>query len=108
MGVMEGGGAGKFLAEWIESGEPPMDALAVDPRRFGDYANREFRVAKAIESFAHQFGIHYPKEERPAGRPAVTSPFYQISERSWCCVWRCHTDGSVRTGFEPRIEVQRR
>ncbi len=77
MGVMEGGGAGKFLAEWIENGEPPMDALAVDPRRFGDYVNREFRVSKAIESFAHQFGIHYPKEERPAGRPAVTSPFYQ-------------------------------
>ncbi len=77
MGVMEGGGAGKLLAEWIESGEPPMDALALDPRRFGGYANREFRVAKAIESFAHQFGIHYPKEERPAGRPAVTSPLHQ-------------------------------
>ncbi len=77
MGVMEGGGAGKFLAGWIESGEPPMDALALDPRRFGDYANREFRISKAIESFAHQFGVHYPKEERLAGRPAVTSPFYR-------------------------------
>ena len=77
MGVMEGGGAGKFLAEWIVGGEPPMDPLAVDARRFGDYADREFRVAKAIESFAHQFGIHYPKEERPAGRPGVVSPFYQ-------------------------------
>ncbi len=76
MGVMEGGGAGKFLAEWITHGEPPMDALAVDSRRFGDFANREYRVAKAVESFAHQFAIHYPKEERDAGRPATVSPFY--------------------------------
>ena len=40
MGVMEGGGAGKLLAEWIVGGEPPMDALAVDPRRFGGYPAR--------------------------------------------------------------------
>lgn len=77
MGVMEGGGAGKFLAEWMVGGEPPMDPLAVDSRRFGDYADRRYRVAKAIESFAHQFGIHYPREERRAGRPAQVSAFFQ-------------------------------
>ena len=27
MGVMEGGGAGKFLAHWMTHGTPPMDAL---------------------------------------------------------------------------------
>ncbi len=77
MGVMEGGGAGQFLAQWIVGGEPPMDPLAIDSRRFGDYADREYRVAKAVESFGHQFGIHYPKEERSAGRPALISPFYE-------------------------------
>ena len=74
MGVMEGGGAGHFLAEWIVGGEPPMDALALDPRRFGAWADRDYRLAKAVESFAHQFAIHYPYEERPAGRPKRTSP----------------------------------
>ncbi len=77
MGVMEGGGAGKFLAEWIVGGDPPMDPLAVDARRFGEYADRNYRVAKAVESFAHQFGIHYPKEERAAGRPARLTAFFQ-------------------------------
>jgi dimethylglycine dehydrogenase len=48
MGVMEGGGAGDFLAKWIVEGEPPMDALALDPRRFGGYADRDYRVAKAV------------------------------------------------------------
>ncbi len=74
MGVMEGGGAGKLLAEWIVADEPPMDALAIDPRRFGDYADRAYRVDRAVESFANQFGVHYPFEERPAGRPRRTTP----------------------------------
>jgi len=76
MGVMEGGGAGKFLAEWMDAGEPPMDALAVDARRFGAYADRDFRVARAVECFAAQFGIHYPYEERPAGRQKKLTPAY--------------------------------
>ena len=77
MGVMEGGGAGRFLAEWIVAGEPPMDAQAVDPRRFGAWADRDYRVAKATECFARQFAIHYPGEERPAGRPVRTTPLYR-------------------------------
>lgn len=77
MGVMEGGGAGRFLAEWIVAGEPPMDAQVVDPRRFGSWADRDYRVAKATECFARQFAIHYPVEERPAGRPVRISPLYR-------------------------------
>jgi dimethylglycine dehydrogenase len=78
MGIMEGGGAGKFLAEWMAGGEPPMDALAVDARRFGGYADREYRVDKAVECFAAQFGIHYPYEERPAGRNKKLTPGYEL------------------------------
>ncbi len=77
MGVMEGGGAGRFLADWMVDGTPPMDALAVDPRRFGGYADRDYRVAKATESFGLQFGVHYPFEERPAGRPRRVTPIYE-------------------------------
>ena len=77
MGVMEGGGSGWFLAEWMVNGEPPMDALAIDSRRFGGYADRDYRVSKAVECFAAQFGIHYPYEERPAGRPKLTNPIYE-------------------------------
>ena len=81
MGVMEGGGAGKFLAEWMDGGEPPMDALAVDARRFGGYADRDYRVARAVECFAAQFGIHYPYEERPAARNKKLTPAYQVLKR---------------------------
>ncbi len=76
MGVMEGGGAGAFLADWIVDGAPPMDALAVDPRRFGGWADRGYRLDKAVECFGLQFGIHYPFEERQAGRPRRVSPVH--------------------------------
>ncbi len=75
-GIGEGAGAGKLLAEWIVEGQPPMHMGLFDPRRFGDYAGREYRVAKAVEVFAMQFATHYPLEERPAGRPAKTSPLH--------------------------------
>lgn len=78
MGVMEGGGAGWFLAHWMTHGAPPMDALAVDSRRFGSWADRDYRVAKAVECFGLQFGVHYPHEERPAGRNLRLSPLHDL------------------------------
>ena len=78
MGVMEGGGAGRFLAHWMTHGAPPMDALAVDSRRFGGWADRDYRVSKAVECFGLQFGVHYPFEERPMGRGLRLSPLHQL------------------------------
>ena len=78
MGVMEGGGSGWFLAHWITHGAPPMDALAVDSRRFGPWADRDYRVQKAVECFGLQFGVHYPYEERPAARGKRLTPLYDL------------------------------
>ena len=78
MGVMEGGGSGWFLAHWMTRGAPPMDALAVDSRRFGPWADRDYRVAKAVECFGLQFGVHYPHEERPAARGKRLTPLYEL------------------------------
>lgn len=75
-GIGEGAGAGKLLAEWIVEGQPPMHMGVFDPRRFGGYADRDYRVAKAIEVFACQFATHYVLEERPAGRPRKTTSIY--------------------------------
>ncbi|WP_036744572.1 FAD-dependent oxidoreductase [Paracoccus sp. N5] len=78
MGVMEGGGAGWFLAHWMTHGAPPMEAHAVDSRRFGIWAGRDYRVEKAIEAYGLQFGIHYPHEERPAARNRRTTPLHEL------------------------------
>lgn len=82
MGVMEGGGAGWFLARWMVDGVPPLEPLAIDSRRFGDWADRSYRIEKAIESFGLQFGVHFPNESRPAGRNKRVSPVHdRMAER---------------------------
>ena len=75
-GVTAAGGAGWQLAEWIVDGEPTVDMLGVDPRRFGDYASKAYIIKKNEESYANVFTIHYPDEEREAGRPLRQSPCY--------------------------------
>ncbi len=76
-GITAAGGAGWQLAEWITEGEPTIDMLGVDPRRFGDYATKGYLRAKNEEAYANVFVIHYPDEERPAGRPLRTAPCYE-------------------------------
>lgn len=76
-GITAAGGAGWQLAEWIVEGEPTIDMLGVEPRRFGDYATAGYLKAKNEEAYANVFTIHYPDEERPAGRPLRTAPCYE-------------------------------
>ncbi len=75
-GITAAAGAGWQLAEWIVEGEPSIDMLGVDPRRFGDYATGAYLKAKNEEAYANVFTVHYPDEERPAGRPLRTAPCY--------------------------------
>ena len=85
-GITAAGGAGWQLAEWIVEGEPGIDMLAVDPRRFGAYTSKRYVVKKNEETYREVFTIHFPDEERPAGRPAKTSPVYdKLSARG--AVW---------------------
>ena len=76
-GITAAGGAGWQLAEWIVEGEPTIDMLGVEPRRFGDYATKQYLIDKNEEAYSHVFIIHYPDEERPAARPLRTAPCYE-------------------------------
>ena len=43
-GVTAAGGAGWQLAEWIVNGNPTIDMLGVDPRRFGEFATKSYLI----------------------------------------------------------------
>jgi dimethylglycine dehydrogenase len=75
-GITAAGGAGWQLAEWIVDGEPTLDLMGVDPRRFGPYATEGYLIAKNEEAYANVFTMHYPDEERSAARPLKTTPVY--------------------------------
>ncbi|XP_059214556.1 dimethylglycine dehydrogenase, mitochondrial [Centropristis striata] len=68
-GVIHAGGIGKFLSDWIRTGEPPYDLIECDPNRYGKWADVPFLCAKARESYGFNNVVGYPKEERFAGRP---------------------------------------
>ena len=75
-GIAQGGGAGKCLSEWIMHGETELDMWAVDPRRYTDYADHDYCLAKALETYGHEYAMHFPHHEWPAGRNKKLSPNY--------------------------------
>jgi len=75
-GITAAGGAGWQLAEWIMDGEPTIDMLGVEPRRYGDYASKSYLIEKNEEAYRNVFTIHYPDEEREAARPLRQAPCY--------------------------------
>jgi dimethylglycine dehydrogenase len=80
-GITAAGGAGWQLAEWIIDGEPTIDMMGVDPRRFCPYASRGYLRQKNEEAYANVFTMHYPDEERVAARPLKTAPCYDRMAR---------------------------
>ncbi|MEM8792385.1 MAG: FAD-dependent oxidoreductase [Pseudomonadota bacterium] len=73
-GIAQGGGAGKVLAEWVVDGGTEWDMWSVDPRRFGDWCDHDHCVAKAMEVYGHEYAMHFPHHEWPAGRDKRLGP----------------------------------
>ncbi|GAB1362658.1 FAD-dependent oxidoreductase [Rhodobacter sp.] len=76
-GFSQSGGLGRLAAEWMVEGEPSMDMFNWDLTRFGHWAGKDFTRARVQDQYAHRFKIHFPNEERAAGRPARTRPAYE-------------------------------
>ncbi|MDC0062608.1 FAD-dependent oxidoreductase [Candidatus Puniceispirillum sp.] len=81
-GIVQAGGAGKLLAEMIIEGETESDSWAVDPRRFTDHVDVRYTAAKAIETYSHEYAMHFPQIQWPAGRKAKCSPLYDRLEEA--------------------------
>ena len=78
IGVTQGPGAGKYLAQWMVHGQTEINVAEMDPRRFGPhtYPKGPFAEAKAIDEFHEMYQVRSPGEERFAGRPIKTTPVY--------------------------------
>ena len=73
-GIAQGGGAGKVLAEWITQGFTEWDMWSCDPRRYTDYTDHDYCVAKGMEVYGHEYSMHFPWHSWPAGRDKKLSP----------------------------------
>lgn len=79
-GITQGGGAGRYLSQWIMHGHPEVELWELDSRRFGDYADLSFTVDKALEVYANEYQLGFPNEYamRPARRGQKTSPIQPL------------------------------
>jgi dimethylglycine dehydrogenase len=75
-GIAQAGGAGKVLAEWIAEGQTEWDMWAVDPRRYTDYTDEKYCIAKGMEIYGHEYAMHFPWHAWPAGRDKKLSPVH--------------------------------
>ncbi|MEL7131470.1 MAG: FAD-dependent oxidoreductase [Pseudomonadota bacterium] len=77
-GFSQNGGLGKLAAEWMVEGEPSLDLFGWDLARFGAWAGKAFTKARVEDQYAHRFKIHFPGEERAAGRPVRSRPVHAL------------------------------
>ena len=78
IGVTQGPGAGKYLAQWMVHGQTEINVAEMDPRRFGPhtYPKGPYAEAKAIDEFHEMYQVRLPGEQRFAGRPIKPTPVY--------------------------------
>ena len=101
-GITAAGGSGWQLAEWIVEGEPGIDMLAVDPRRFGAYTSKRYIVKKNEETYRNVFTIHFPDEERAGRAPGQDEPGLRQDRCAWARCGDSATAGSAPTGSRRR------
>jgi dimethylglycine dehydrogenase len=79
-GFSQSGGLGRLAAEWMIEGEPTLDMFGWDLARLGHWASKAFTKARVEDQYSHRFKIHFPNEERAAGRPVRTRPAYTMQK----------------------------
>ena len=68
IGICQGGGAGKYLAQWMVHGQAEINMREFDPRRFGDWANKDYTAEVAVADYHHMYYCYRPGEQHEVGR----------------------------------------
>ena len=76
IGISQGPGCGKYLAQWMVHGAAEISMLGLDPRRYGDVHSDDWVRARTIEASMQLFDLHPPGHEFHSGRPLRRSPIH--------------------------------
>jgi len=83
-GIAQGGGCGKYLAQWMLHGDAEINMAEFDPRRFGAFADPSYARDKVFLDYRLTFTTRRPGEEEMAGRPRKMSPLYAKLQAQGC------------------------
>ena len=77
VGIAQGGGVGKYLAQWIVHGDSEINMLEFEPRRYMSWVNKKYAVDKSIDQYTRMYVTPMPNESIDVGRPMKTTPVYK-------------------------------
>lgn len=84
IGIAQGAGAGKYLAQWMVHGEAEINMAEFDPRRFGNWCTGNYVREKSFEDYNRMYAFSAPGEELDTGRLLRTSPLFEILKDKNC------------------------
>ncbi len=85
IGICQGAGAGKYLAQWMVHGQAEINMREFDPRRFGPWAAGDYAKVTAIEDYHHMYYCYRPGEQHAAGR-GCASRACRPARRGGCAI----------------------
>ncbi len=87
VGIASAGGAGRALAEWVVEGEPTMDLISADIRRFSPLAgNTQWLRQRVGEVLGLHYAVPWPNRELESARPLRRSPVHDLLLEQGACL----------------------
>lgn len=78
LGICQGAGISRFLAQWMAHGQPDINTSEFDPRRFSDWTTPEFTRAVGIADYQHMYYCYKPSEQHYVGRDLRRSSLHDM------------------------------
>ncbi|MEC8366489.1 MAG: FAD-dependent oxidoreductase, partial [Pseudomonadota bacterium] len=86
VGIQSAGGAGMVLAEWMDTGNAPMDLWDVDIRRMQPFqANRSYLKSRVSETLGLLYADHFPYRQVETARNVRQSPIHDRLKGEGAC-----------------------
>jgi dimethylglycine dehydrogenase len=84
VGIAQGGGCGKYLAQWMVHGDAEINMVEFDPRRFGSWTDDDYVRETSFEEYNRMYACPVAGLELPSGREKRTTPLYEKLKNRGC------------------------
>ena len=78
IGICQGAGAGKYLAQWMVHGQAEISMREFDPRRFGPWTSKDYTEKVSVADYQHMYYCYRPAEQHEVGRDLRKSPLHEL------------------------------
>ena len=75
-GIAQGGGAGKYMAQWMVYGDADINMLEFDSRRYLGWADKNYAWKRSVDEYTRQYATPFPGEAINVARKIKTTPIY--------------------------------